>query len=215
MSILIAFLLTLIALCNSNILPFKKIKISVNGNHIRTMTLKNIITQNIDGGFFSLNVSALQLALLSIPWVDNVSLRRVWPNKLEIVIQEQQPIACWDNNALITAEGKIFSPPSDTIPKNLPHLQGPDDSVSLVLKCFRHLNQELMPLSVVVITALTLSNRYAWSLTLNTHTKVYLGRENIDQRFKQLVHLYPSVISSHENQIDHIDLRYPNGLAIQ
>ena len=214
MVILIAFLLAVITLRNLKTLPFQQIKISANGSHIKITTLKDIITQHLDGGFFSLNVSALQSALLSLSWVDNVSLRRVWPNGLEITIQEQQPIACWNNDELITAEGKIFSPPPDTIPKNFPHLQGPDDSASLVLKRFQHFSQELTPLNVV-ITTLTLTNRHAWFLTLNAHTKVYLGRENIDQRFEQLVHLYPRVIGSHTNQIDHIDLRYPNGLAIQ
>ena len=215
MVVLIAFLLAVVALRNPKIFPFQQIKISANGSHIKITALRDIITQHVDGGFFSLNVSALQSALLSLSWVDNVSLRRVWPNGLEIVIQEQQPIACWDSNELITAEGKIFSPPHDTMPGNLPRLKGPDDnSASLVLKRFQHFSQELAPLNVV-ITTLTLTNRHAWSLTLNAHTKVYLGRENIDQRFEQLVRLYPSVISSRINQIDHIDLRYQNGLAVQ
>lgn len=215
MVILIAFLLAvIITLRNPKTLPFQQIKISENGSYIKITTLKDIITQHLNGGFFSLNISALQSALLSLSWIDNVSLRRVWPNGLEIAIQEQQPIAYWDSNELITAEGKIFSPPPDTMPKNLPHLQGPEGSASIILKRFQHFSQELTPLNVV-ITTLTLTNRRAWSLTLNAHAKVYLGRENIDQRFEQLVRLYPRVIGSRTNQIDHIDLCYPNGLAIQ
>ena len=214
--ILIAFLLVIITLRNPRILPFRKIKILVNGSHIKITTLKDIITEHMDGGFFSLNVSELQSALLSLSWIDNVSLRRVWPDGLEIAIQERKPIAWWNNNELITAECKVFTPPSadNAFPKHFPHLQGPDDSASLVLKRFQHFSQELTPLHVV-ITTLTLTNRHTWSLTLNAHAKVYLGRENIDQRFEQLVHLYPRVIGSYTNQVDHIDLRYPNGLAIQ
>lgn len=214
MIILITFLLIVIILRNPKTLPFQQIKISVNESHIKITTLRDIITAHVDSGFFSLNVSALQSALLSLSWVNNVSLRRIWPNGLEIIIQEQQPIAWWNNNGLITAEGKIFTPPPDTFPKNLPHLQGPDDSASLVLKRFQHFSQELTPLNIF-ITTLTLTNRHAWSLMLNAHAKVYLGRENIDQRFEQLVHLYYRVIGSHTNQVDHIDLRYPNGFAIQ
>lgn len=212
--ILIVFLLAAITLHNPKTLAFQKIKISENGNHIKITTLEDIITEHIDGGFFSLNIAALQSALLSLSWVNDVSLRRIWPDKLEIVIQEQQPIAWWNNNELITAEGKVFTPPSGTLPKNLPHLKGPDDSTSLVLKCFQHLNEKLIPLNVT-ITTLTLTNRYTWSLTLNSHTKVYLGWGNIDQRFEQLIYIYCRVIGSQINQIDHIDLRYPNGFAIQ
>lgn len=212
--ILISFLLLIIVLYNPKTLPFQKIKISENGNHIKITTLKDIITEHVGGGFFSLNAAKLRSALLSLSWVDSVSLRRVWPNKLEVAIQEQQPIARWNNNELITAECKVFTPPSDNFPKNFPHLQGPYDSAFLILKRFQHFSQELTPLHVF-ITALTLTNRHTWSLTLNAHVKVYLGRENIDQRFAQLVHLYPKVISSHTNQVNRIDLRYPNGLSIQ
>lgn len=212
--ILISFLLLIIVLRNPKTLPFQKIKISENGNHIKITTLKDIITEHVGGGFFSLDASKLRSALLSLSWVSNVSLRRVWPNKLEIAIQEQKPIAWWNNNELITAECKVFTPPPDTFPKNFPHLQGPYDSAFLILKRFQHFSQELTSLHVV-ITTLTLTNRHAWSLTLNAHAKVYLGREKIDQRFAQLVHLYPEIIGSRTNQVNRIDLRYPNGLAIQ
>ena len=216
--ILISFLLLIIMLHDQKVLSFQKIKISENGNYIKIITLKDIATEHTGGNFFSLNIPELRSALLSLSWADNVFLRRVWPDELKIAIQEQRPIAWWNNNELITTECKAFAtPPADTFPKNFsnfPHLQGPDDSVFLVLKRFQHFSQELRPLHVA-ITTLILTNRHTWFLTLNAHTKVYLGRKNIDQRFAQLIHLYPTVVGSHINQVDHIDLRYPNGFAIQ
>lgn len=204
----------LLTLRNPKTLPFRQIRIDAPGVYLKVPELKNVIIQNIRGGFFSLNTHKLQSALMVLPWVSNVSIRRMWPDKLEITIAEQQPLARWNETQLISKLGILFTPPIATIPKDLPQLQGLNNNEKVVFARFKQFNQLLKPLRIK-ITALRVSDRKAWFLVLNNHIQVYLGHEDIDQRFKKLVQFYQKIIGNRGDRVDHIDLRYPNGLAIQ
>lgn len=196
--------------------PFRQIKITVSDDRIKITELENVVIHHIQGSFFSFNALTLQKALMSLPWVHDVSVRRVWPNKLEINIKEQYPIARWNQDQLISQEGGLSYIPTidDTILKNIPQLSGPNDSEEVVLNQFQQFSQLLIPFHIV-ITALCLTKIGVWFLTLNGHIKVFLGRENIDQRFKQFIHLYSHIIGVNINRVEYIDLRYSHGFAIR
>ena len=205
----------MIILCNPKTLPFRQIKITASSDHINMAKLHEFVNRHIQGGFFSLNIMALQTTLMSLPWVHDVSVRRIWPNQLKIDLEEQKPIARWNKNQLITEAGEIFSPSVVTIPKNIPQLRGPNnDSKKMVLNRFQQFSQALNPFYIVV-TTLSLTRSGVWSFVLNGHSQVFLGREYVDQRFEQFVHLYPKIIGAKINCVERIDLRYSNGLAIQ
>ena len=213
--VFVVIVVGIIILCNPKTLPFRQVKITANSNHINMVELNRLVSHHIQGGFFSLNIMALQTTLMSLPWVHDVSVRRIWPNQLKIDLEEQKPIARWNKNQLITKEGEIFSPPIVTIPKNIPQLVGPDnDSKKIVLDRFQQFGQALNPFYIAV-TTLSLTRNGVWSFILNGHSQVFLGREHVDQRFKQFIHLYPKIIGANINHVEHIDLRYSHGLAIQ
>ena len=205
----------IITLRNPKTLPFRQIKITASSDRIKITELEDIVIHHIQGSFFSFNALTLQTALMSLPLVRDVSVRRVWPNTLEINVKEQCPIARWNQDQLITQEGELsYAPIIETIPKNIPQLRGPSDSEEMVLNQFQQFSQLLIPFHVT-ITTLCLTKLGDWSLILNGCVKVYLGRENIDQRFKQFIRFYSKIIGVNINQVEHIDLRYAHGFAIQ
>ena len=97
-------------------LPFQHIKIETAQIHLQNQAVENIAWQNLEGGFFSLNVKKLKQALESLPWVAKVSLQRHWPSTLGITIEEQKPLARWEKNSIISQDGDIFTPNENTIP---------------------------------------------------------------------------------------------------
>ena len=208
------FLTGVLTLRNPKTLPFHQITIIATGVHLKITELKNIVIHHINGGFFSFNTRELRSALMVLPWVYNVSIRQIWPSELEISVVEQEPLAQWNGTQLISKLGTLFNPPITIIPKDLPQLQGPNDSKKIILARFEQFNQLLEPLRIK-ITALKVDNRGAWFLVLNNHIQVYLGREDTDQRFKKLVCCYQKIIGDRSDQVDYIDLRYPNGLAVR
>ena len=69
----------------------------------------------------------------------------------------------------------------------------------------------------MVPASLSLSSRYAWTVKLDNGMSVALGREQnhtiLKARVDRLVGIYPQLASRLEN-IDTIDMRYQNGLAL-
>lgn len=201
-------------LTNPRTLPFHRIKIVSTFKDIEPRTLKNVVSQHINGGFFSLNVGVLRQNVLQLPWVADVSVRQVWPDTLVVTVKEQRAIARWGYQALINANGEIFQPAVESIPMYLPLLQGPKDSQAEVLKNYRLFNYELSKLGLSV-SKLEMTPRLAWRMELNNHICILLGREDINRRFARFIRLYPRIIGSHASQVESIDLRYSNGFAVQ
>src|SRR5262249_17841591 len=146
-----------------------------------------------NGGFFMLNVTKMRGAIQAVPWVDQVEIQRLWPDTLKIRISSQIPIARWGQNALINDRLQIFTPPANTIPKDLPVLSGPEKYVSIATHYYVQLQAQLKSINLS-IAALNLNARQSLRLTLSNGIEIILGQEQIMQRCHRLIHLYPRII---------------------
>lgn len=198
---------------NPNTLPFHRVKIVAHDSHLEVQQLRHTVLTHLDGGFFSLDVRRLRRAVLALPWVGAVSLRRMWPDQLIVMVTAQQPIARWQQGWLINRHGQLFKPALVSIPKGLPQLKGPDKSLPRVLRRFHDFQRALFPFGAV-ITQLVLDPSQGWSVVVNGHTTIALGHRDIERRFDRFMTSYPRVIGKNINKIDHVDLRYPHGFAI-
>lgn len=195
-------------------LPFNKISVVNTSQYVDTKLINHVVAQNLDGGFFSLDIKRLQLSLQQLPWISSVAIRKVWPDKLNVIIVPEQPVACWNDSGVIDQYGQLFFPPKSTIPADLPRLNGPSDAVNDVYSLFQLVRTDLSLINLKV-TMLSLSERRSWKLRLNNGVTVVLGRAAVQQRIKEFVQLYPKVVMGKEARIDSVDLRYPDGVAIK
>ncbi|STM57713.1 cell division protein FtsQ [Escherichia coli] len=70
-----------------------------------------------------------------LPWIKQVSVRKQWPDELKIHLVEYVPIARWNDQHMVDAEGNTFSVPPDRTSKQvLPMLYGPEGSANEVLQ---------------------------------------------------------------------------------
>lgn len=202
------------ALQNPNVLPIKSITISADAENIPAVTLKNLVAENARGGFFSLNTEDLKNSLMNLPWVKSVDIQRVWPNQLNIKVKERQAAQLWGATGAIDQDGNLFFPDVATLPKNLPILSGPQDHAADVVNLYKTLSASLVPLSLT-ISNLTLSDRGSWQLQLSNGLLVILGGEDMAARFQKFAALYPKIIGDNSSNALTVDLRYPNGVAVQ
>lgn len=199
---------------NPNLLPIKTVTISADAKNIPADTLKNLVADNVHGGLLSLNARELSSVLMSLPWVKTVAIQRVWPNKIKVIIKERRAEALWGKTGAIDQDGDLFFPEEATLPKNLPVLAGPDDHAADLVSLYKLFNTVLTPLSMTV-TNLTLSDRGSWQLELSNGLAVILGGQDMEQRFQRFVSLYPKIIGDNSSKALTVDLRYPNGVAVQ
>ncbi|HYF98362.1 MAG TPA: cell division protein FtsQ/DivIB [Coxiellaceae bacterium] len=203
-----------LAIGDPKILPIRQVSIVSGDLHVSKAELEKAVQANLRGTLLTLDRSKLKHGLRQLPWVENVSIRRVWPDKLVIKITEQVPVARWEHTSLLNKDLEKFSPPVDSFPSGLPSLLGPKGSESKLWKQYQELNQRFEPLKLKVVSV-ELSPRSSWSFLLSNGVEVILGRQDLNARLARLVRLYPRLVAEHPSGMMLIDLRYPSGFAIK
>lgn len=199
---------------NPNFMPIKTVKIDASYQHLNPQNLQDIIAPYVSTGLFSVDVENLKRQLLQQPWIYNVLIRRVWPDELEIQIDEQQTVAIWNKTELVNVEGDVFIPPIKTFPQGLPLFQGPDGQQQIVLQQYQQFSGILAPLHLT-INEIHLNPRHSWQLKLNDGTTLLLGRGDVIPRLNRFVAIYPKIFTDPHQQAQKVDLRYSNGLAVE
>jgi cell division protein FtsQ len=199
---------------SSDNFPVRYIKVLGTTQHIPVQKVQQLIIQNFQGGFFSYKSGPIKDALLSNAWLGSVSMRRVWPDMVEVTVTEKVPVLQWNTNKLADASGNLFEPPVDTIPKNLPQLFGPEDNFKEVFTKYQEYREALSGLGLG-ISNLKLSDRLSWTVELNNNISVILGEKNPDARLERFVNHYKKLIGDNARCVQYVDLRYPDGITIK
>lgn len=194
-------------------LPIKRVLIGGQFQHLTAGQLQAAIANTVSGGFFTVKVGAVMQAAHTLPWVDTVSVRRIWPDTLRLDVVEQVPLARWGEHALVNRRGERFTPPADSLPTNLPSLQGPSGLEAALTRNYYDMGKALAPAGLK-ITRLIQDERRSWRVTLDNGIELRLGRDDAYPRLLRFVRLYPKVLAARASQIASIDLRYTNGFAV-
>lgn len=200
-------------------LPLKEIHIQgMHGEraefkHITREQIEQIVKHKVSGNFLSVDLITVRDAFVSIPWVRDARVERVWPLGLIIKLEEHQALAHWGSHALVNTYGEVFRVVLDG---KMPVFTAPMEANSReVTQRYEHFSKALAPLQQS-ISEINLSSRHAWRIRLDTGTILELGRKEIEKRLLRYVSVYNHSIA-HLNQdesLAYVDLRYPNGFAV-
>lgn len=199
---------------NGKLFPVTAVKIKGSYSDVSQQQLEQIITPFVQGSFFSVKTDELQTQLKLIPWVATVNIRRIFPSTIVVTVAENKAVYIWNEQGLLTETGVLFSPDKASYPKGLPTLNGPADQQAQVFSMATQFNQLLQALSLS-IQSVVLSDRLSWRIVLNNNINIVLGKDNLVDKVKRLVKVYPTVIGDKANKAISIDMRYSNGLAVR
>ena len=177
--------------------------------------LEAVIRGELRGTFFTMDLDAARASLARVPWVRAVALRRQWPRRLEIEIDEHQPLARWNDGALVSTRGDVFTA---NWAGELPEFSGPDEQSRLMVERYREWGALLEPLALRV-AGLRLSARGGWQVKTrdgNGELTLDVGRDDVTGRLARFVAVYArtvGVLARTGKPVDHVDLRYRNGFA--
>ena len=215
--ILCALLLTAhlayLFLADPNRFPISTVKITANYQHITRKQLEGVLSRYLEGSFFSLPTKRLQSDLLALEWSESVYVLRIWPDTLKITVVEKSPVAIW-NNALMTAEGKLFNVNKEFDDPTLPRLSGPAHQQTEVLQIYQKLSK-LLSIYGLNAASLQLRDNQAWELSLANGIKLQLGKRDLEKRLQRFCRAYPAVFADKPEQLATVDLRYARGMAVQ
>ncbi len=196
------------------IFPVKIVKINGANKVDQQQDIKQALLPMVTEGFLAVNVNAIKQRLLTLPWIAQAEVKRIWPDTLIIGIKQQVAVARWNDQQFVNQDGKVFSAITNEDASQLPQLFGPDGLSPIALERLQQFDQILKPLGLSVLT-MKLTARRAWNIKLNNGMILYLGRVNIVARLQKFENVYPRVFANHEQQVDYVDLRYTNGFAVR
>jgi cell division protein FtsQ len=201
-------------LANPAEFPVKAVKIEAARTHVDQETLRARILPYVSQGFIRLNTREIKEQLLELPWIAEVQIERIWPDTVIIRIVEQQAVSRWGKIGVLNAQGHIFTPAEESIPTNLPLLNGPYDQATTLWTSYKAFADILEPLGLR-LHALDMDDRLSLQLELEGGTRLFLGKTNPLSRVQRLVQVYPKIFAVPGAQAEYIDLRYENGVSVK
>ena len=192
--------------------------------HNNSVTLRANVAPRIAGTFFTVDLARARAAFEAAPWVRHAVVRREFPNRLRVSLQEHDPVALWagDGDArLVNSFGEVFEANLGEVDQDsLPVLSGPDGQSAEVLAMYRAVAPMFESMEMRV-EQLQLSGRGSWSVRLEAGAEVELGRgstEEVQARLDRFLKTLTQVVSRYgrqPNAIESADLRHDNGYAIR
>ncbi|MDT8404324.1 cell division protein FtsQ/DivIB [Sulfuriflexus sp.] len=195
-------------------LPLQSVHLKGEFIHITEQELREIIASSDLTGFFSSDLGSLTRRLRNMPWLQQVAVRRVWPDALHITVIEQQAVAYWNDSSLLNTEGQVFSPARESYPYGLPQLNGPAGTQRQVLEGYVSM-RAIVQAEERDIDELSLDARRAWQLKLDNGITLALGRTDRQQRLRRFTRAYAGLLDEKQGTISSVDLRYTNGFAVR
>ncbi|MGA0004734.1 MAG: cell division protein FtsQ/DivIB [Burkholderiaceae bacterium] len=210
----------------------KSVQVVSLGPPIANLTKSDIrqaIEQAGQGTALTTPLHDLRDVLEDHAWVRQVSMRRVWPNRLLVWVEEHEPIAIWADGQLINSYGELFSAQADLgqvqerLGCQMPRLLGPVGSHLRVMERAMALQDELES-HKRVLTRLELTEQLSWKAVLDGALVVELGRDQLPsspiERLQGLLMRLESLEASLETKsgtqrLALADLRYANGFAFR
>ncbi len=205
--------LTWAASVGIKIIPIKYVRTEGVFQYLSKEEIKAALRPLVMTGFFDADMQAIHQAVSELTWVDTVTVKRVWPDAIDIKIREKKPYVRWGLQSLISTRGEIITPKNIEPFNNLPILQGPEQQQVKTLEIMKGVNTALADQSMKM-AEFTINDRWAWKIKLTTGLEILLGRNEQLKKLQRFLKTLDVLGQEQVEKIAIVDLRYPNGYAV-
>jgi cell division protein FtsQ len=188
-------------------------------------TIRANAAPRLVGNFFSVDLQQGQAAFEAVPWVRRAVVRRVWPNRLAVQLEEHRAAALWEgpheeagNERMVNSHGEVFEANvGDVEEDDLPLLSGPENSAAQVLAMYQRVLPAFKGLQLGM-ERMHLSGRGSWRVQLDSGARIELGRGTQDEvaaRTERFVRTLAQLKSHWPQPLEYADLRHADGYAVR
>src|SRR5260221_8400646 len=96
-------------LLQSELFPVREVQVRTELHRTAKVEIEVAVQSRIGGNFFAVSPVEVRLALEKLPWVRSASVRRVWPDQLEVELEEHAALARWGGDAVVNTYRDEFS----------------------------------------------------------------------------------------------------------
>ncbi len=232
-------LLYVLVLCYSLVISHKHfilenvvLEVVNNDNpNLDTQEIQQAIKTTLNGTTLSTDLNKMVELILDNPWVEQVVVRRVWPDTIVVRLQERRIIALWNNEHLISELGEVTNiPVSDyrEVEKKLGcyliRIEGPKDFLSKIVARAEETNNLLTTINKQLLH-LRLTEQFSWEGKTTGGMTLRFGGDDLQGPMNYRLENFTKSYSSLANKlaekgvrspdIGYVDLRYAKGFAIR
>lgn len=216
------------------VFPLRVLQLGAAPQRVDPAQIEAAARDAVSGNFFTVDLERARQAFEKLPWVRKVSVRRHFPWRLEVSLEEHEALAQWNGSMLVNTHGEVFAAEMPgKASRALPGFSGQPGTAAEVAQMYRMFGEQLAPLGRE-IAQISLSPRRAWQLRLDDGMVLELGSGQPLQRLARFVAVYPySLATLLQGQssnslsagkgkeareswqtVKYVDLRYRNGFAV-
>lgn len=194
-------------------LPIKYVRTEGVFQYLSKDEIKTVLQPLVMTGFFDADMQAIHSVVSTLPWVDTVTVKRIWPDAIDIKVREKKPYARWGENSLITEQGVIFTPKNMEQFQTLTVVTGPELQQVKVLEIMKGVKTALADQSME-LAEFSVNDRWSWKIRLANGLEILLGRNEQLKKLQRFLKTLTILGQEQVEQIAIVDLRYPNGYAV-
>jgi cell division protein FtsQ len=200
--------------------------ISVSGEvtHNNAVTLRANVAPQLAGTIFTLDLAAARSAFEAVPWVRQATVRREFPNRLKVQLQEHQAAAYWGDEGesrMVNSFGEVFEANVGEVDAEmLPRLSGPEGQAAQVLTMYQSL-EPLFEEMDLTLEQVEMTSHGGWRVRLEEGAAIELGNGTVDEvqrrtlRFLKTLTQVASRYGRKPDALEAADLRHEDGYAIR
>jgi cell division protein FtsQ len=109
--------------------PLHSMRLSAAPQRVDAAEVLQVVRDEVHGNFFTVDIERLRQSLEKLPWVRNVSIRREFPYRLAVRLEEHQALARWNahfdpsagsgqallRTGLVNQQGEVFVVESERV----------------------------------------------------------------------------------------------------
>lgn len=192
------------------LLPLHQVSLKTVPQQVDEAEVLQVVRERVQGNLFTVDIERLKSELEKLPWVRGVQIRREFPDRLAVEIEEHQALAYWNADELVNRQGEVFSGDSDAA---MPHFIGQAEDAALLTERYAQYSA-VLDKAGLQISQLEETPRRAWRLKLDNGMAVELGSEQMQQRLERFVAVYPYGLANAQDAVKTVDMRYRNGFVV-
>lgn len=165
----------------------------------------------VDGSWLQTSAEKAYQAIATYPGIENVWVKKAWPNHLAIYFTQAQPVAYWnDPRQVLLEDGHIILPRTFLVDQRLPQFDGARSQRDLIKSTYLELSPICAKYRLSIDRISYLDGQ--WSLKLSNGENLMLGSEALKIRLLRYLEVMSELpLPEHT---EYVDLRYNTGLAV-
>ena len=191
--------------------PLQEIQLSGEFDRTKSAEVEQTLAAYAGNGLLSLDLAHLQEQVETIPWVSKAQISRKWPSSLVVDLEMHRLVARWGQDSYVSDQGVVVT--GYSVPEYLPLLQSEYQQAADILEQYRLLSQGLSQVELS-LRELHQNQSGDLDLVLENGIRLKLGNRELLARVQRFIAVWSLDLHEYAGQINQIDVRYANGLAV-